>query len=103
MLAKKERLPRAHFSRRPVATVRFLYGSIRKVGEGTGVAIVVSKKISRTAAKRNLIRRRLYSILRPLVRNGALQGSYIIYPNKEALGASFSDLEHALHIALGTS
>lgn len=97
MLAKKERLPQAHFAKKPVATVRFLYGSIRKVGTETGIAVVVSKKVSRTAVKRNLIRRRFYSVLRPLVRSGALRGSYILYPNKEAIQASFGDVERALY------
>lgn len=100
MLAKKERLPRAHFAKRPVATVRFLYGSIRKVGTEAGIAVVVSKKTSRTAVKRNLVRRRFYNILRPLVRSGRLRGSYVVYPNKEALEATFADLERTLHATL---
>jgi ribonuclease P protein component len=66
-------------------------------GEGRG-AVVISKKVEASSAKRNALRRRLYAILRPLLKAG--HASVIVYPNKKALAVSFTELKASLEAAL---
>lgn len=100
MLSKKERVPRIAFTVRPISTSRFLYGSIKGFLANPAAAVVVSKKVCKTAPLRNKVRRRVYSILRPLIRAGTLKRAVIVYPNKEAVTAPFQDLKKSLIEAL---
>jgi len=100
MLSKKERVSRDDFGRQAMRVTRFLYGSIKEFSGKPSGAVVVSKKITPTAVARNKIRRRIYGIIRALIRKGALEKSVVVYPNKEALKAPFKDLKEALEKAL---
>lgn len=103
VLSKKERISRPDFSKRPIRTGRFAFGSFKVLPGAPGAAVVVSKKTCKTAPARNRLRRRVYSILRPLIRVGALARPVIIYPNKLALTAPFQDLKKELEKCLGVS
>ncbi|MES2134732.1 MAG: ribonuclease P protein component [Patescibacteria group bacterium] len=103
MLSKKERVSRLTFQKRPVRTGRFIYGSIKGFEGDPAGAVVVSKKVCRTAPARNKLRRRIYNILRPLIRTKALQGNVIVYPNALAMKAPFQELKKELEKRLGVS
>lgn len=96
MLPKAKRLSRSDFLKRPVRSVQFPFGSIKIIEGGMKAAVVISKKIVSSAAKRNLLRRRMYAILR----SHAGEHSLIVYPNKKALIAPFSELKQELERAL---
>ncbi len=100
MLAKEERVSRLDFAKRPTAVVRFIYGSIKGFSGTPSGAVVISKKTCPTAPERNKIRRRIYSIIRPLIRSGALTKPVIVYPNKAATIARFQDLKQELEKCL---
>ncbi len=100
MLPKASRLTRADFSARPVGQRAFSYGTLKLIPGAARAAVVVSKKISSKAVERNALRRRVYAALRPLKAAGALRGGLIVYPNKKAATASFSELKAALSAAL---
>ncbi len=86
MLAKKNRLSRKDFalvlgSKTSANTTHFLL----KKGLDSNlpkVAVSVSKKVSKKAVDRNLIRRRVYSVLRPMVKD--LSGAYLFITKKGA-------------------
>lgn len=97
MLKKNERLGRLRLASPKSPSVFFEYGSIRKSEGGKGVAVVISKKTCNTAVKRNLLRRRLYSILRSFIQDSTISKGVIVYPNKKAVSATFKSLESSLH------
>lgn len=100
MLSKKERVSRLTFQKRPARTGRFIYGSIKGFEGHPSGAVVVSKKVCKTAPERNKLRRRIYSIIRPLIRTGALTNVVVVYPNALALTAPFQELKKELEKAL---
>ncbi len=100
MLAKKERVPRLMFTKRPTRTGRFLYGSIKEFSGPPAAAVVVSKKVCKTAPMRNRTRRRVYSIVRGLLRRGIVKKTIIIFPTKDAATAPFQDLQKELERVL---
>ncbi len=102
MLKKSERLSRSRLSERSLARRSFAFGTITFLPGGPGAAVVVSKKISRTAIARNKIRRRVYSVVQRCIREGQLTRSVVIYPNKTALTAPFAALKAALEKALAS-
>jgi len=102
MLSKKERVSRLTFQKRPVRTGRFMYGSIKGFEGHPSGAVVVSKKVCPTAPERNKLRRRIYNIIRPLIRTGAVAGVVVVYPNSAARTAKFSELKKELEKALKT-
>jgi len=86
MLAKKNRLSRKDFtlvlgSKISANTAHFLL----KKGLDADlpkIAVSVSKKVSKKAVDRNLIRRRVYSVLKPLIND--LSGAYLFIAKKGA-------------------
>ncbi len=95
MLPKRQRFSRRSFPKRAGAGIPFLYGSVKKPAGPARAAVVLSKKTVPGAADRNRLRRRVYAILKQLVREDARHG-IIVYPNRVALQASFEDLKREL-------
>lgn len=95
MLPKSKRATRAIFSTKPVKRVAFAFGTASLYpGTPPRVAVVVSKKLARTAPVRNRLRRRVYSALHTIV--PALKMSVVVYPTRAALTAPLSELRTAL-------
>lgn len=95
MIPRSKRLPHAVFTGRPLRRAGFRYGSIafftNMPPQG---AVVVSKKVAKTAPVRNRIRRRVYHALRALLPNSG--HSVVIYPTKDVAKIPFKDLTEAL-------
>jgi ribonuclease P protein component len=100
MFPKTKRFSRSDFLKHQIRGVSFLFGSIRVVVGEPKAAVVVSKKVSSRAVSRNALRRRIYAILRSVLRSGYLRRAVIIYPNKKAAAASFAELKAELERAL---
>ena len=99
MLGYSMRLNRAIFEERPVKRVRFEYGTIAFYSRPKlGAAVVVSKKVARTAVVRNKIRRRVYRALAPLLK--AQTHALVVYPTPHAATVSYTDLVRALEQVL---
>lgn len=97
MLRKAHRLPYKVFTGRPKRRINFDFGTI-SLHEGSGqAAVIVSKRVYRRAVDRNRLRRR---VLHAIAKLHPLPVSMVVYPTKEALGASFADLVGALGAAL---
>jgi ribonuclease P protein component len=86
----------------PGTRVSFPYGSMKLIGGPPRGAVVISKKVAKTAPVRNRIRRRVYAILRGAFKTGEGSGSIIVYPNKDALSAPFQELERSILFALSS-
>ncbi len=56
-------------------------------------SVVVSKKVAKTAVKRNLIRRRFYSILREQARKFPQGSLVVLYVRAPSMKAKFRELE----------
>jgi ribonuclease P protein component len=97
MLPKKNRISKENFpspKRQGFRVFSQLFSVVFYKGEEEiRMAVVVSKKIAKTAVMRNRIRRKMYSILREGTKRTNKKGTLVIYPKKEALTAKFSVLE----------
>ena len=101
MLKKRERVSRADFRAKPLARIRFRYGSISILAlRAPKAAVVVSKKTYPRAVMRNRLRRRMYAAIREHIRSGRIKGSVVIYPTQDALRADFDDIRKHLADAL---
>ena len=101
MLPKRSRLTARELRalpRKGVIHISSPYFSARVVptpGSGGKFAVVVSKKVARSAVARNTLRRRLYAALREVgMVSFPVRG--VIYMKKEAVKAPFSVLREAL-------
>ncbi|MCR4334387.1 MAG: ribonuclease P protein component [Patescibacteria group bacterium] len=63
--------------------------------KGRKYAVVISKKIEKSAVKRNLLKRRIFSILRDNIPE-SFNGAIIVFPKKDSNKLSFSDLKKEL-------
>lgn len=101
MLAKKNRLPRAVFDTPPSARARFAYGTVAFFRHSPAAgAVVVSKKVAKSAVTRNRIKRRTYHALRPHL--AALTQSVVVYPRKDAADVPYQTFATALAEALAS-
>ncbi len=101
MLPKRSRLTTRELRALPregVIRISSPYFSARVVptpGSGGKFAVVVSKKVARSAVARNTLRRRLYAALREVgMPSFPIRG--VLYVKKEATEASFAVLREAL-------
>ncbi len=102
MLPKAKRLTKQEFNGGGGKRLPFRFGSIRVTpSDALKVSVVVSKKISKRAVDRNKIRRRVYAGVREVFRAGEPKKSFVVYPNKEILSATFRDVVRALSESLG--
>jgi ribonuclease P protein component len=68
-------------------------------GERPRISVTVSKKVIALAVGRNEMRRRVYSMISPLL--PTLKGSsVIVFPKKEGLIVPFNELERDLHLLM---
>lgn len=100
MLPKAKRLVRSDFARRPARTLPFAFGSVKIFPGEPKAAVVISKKVCSTATGRNLLRRRIYAIVRPFILEGRAKGQVIVFPNRAAVSVPFAELKSALVIVL---
>ncbi|MBI3573943.1 ribonuclease P protein component [Candidatus Kaiserbacteria bacterium] len=100
MLPKAQRLSRKDFLKRPLRAIAFPYGSVKIFFGDARAAVVISKKTAPKAVTRNALRRRIYSILQPLLVGVGTQHGFIVYPNKKALTAPFPELRDAIQKVL---
>lgn len=103
MLPKKERLKRIDFSRffsvgRRVNTP--LFQLIYSEYPSLHVSVVVSKKVSKLAVKRNKIRRRVYDVVRTYRKEAKTTGVYIFIMKAEAAGASYEEIRDVAQTAI---
>lgn len=94
-LSKTERLPRALVNAKGIRRA-CSYGSLKLLPPPPRAAVVVSKKIFKTAPLRNRVRRRVAGILRGFVRAKILTRAVVAYPNAAALSAPHAELTAAL-------
>ncbi len=101
MLAKRHRVTKGSFlsgqGQGRSFFVALLSLRMTKLGKMTPptVAVIVSKKVAKTAVSRNRIRRRVYEAVSPLIPS-MLQGTrYFLYPKKEVLSANFGDIKES--------
>lgn len=95
MLPKSQRVPRSSFgplieSRNSLHDKHF---SLKYVeGLGPRVAVSVSKKVSKSAVRRNKVRRRVYSTVSKII-PGLKKGLYLVVSRPGADKLSFFELE----------
>lgn len=101
MLPKKNRLNTSFFelvSKNGKRVDSFYFSGIcLKTVEKQGFSVVVSKKLSKTAPKRNAFRRRVYTAL---AQYKNLPHSYILFPKKTAMSADFGAIIEDLRLLL---
>tara|TARA_B100000508_G_scaffold78473_1_gene61024 strand:+ start:21221 stop:21553 length:333 start_codon:yes stop_codon:yes gene_type:complete len=81
MFRKKERLNRSDFDHYFKIGERHHFPEVTIItskSENRQVAVVVGKKVSKSAVRRNILRRRVYSLLRSELGNSSYQGVIII-------------------------
>ncbi len=108
MLPRKNRVPKGSFKNisresknfsTPIFTLRITNNSLQEEGR---VAIIVSKKVARTAVSRNKIRRKIYSQINPTWLKGSGFGFlFFIYPKKEILESKPKEIQEALQVVFG--
>ena len=101
MLSKKHRITTKEFKHLgrslrvwngPLFNIRFHNTDAR----APKFAVVVSKKVSASAVRRNILKRRLFSILRDVSTRVQQNLTIIIFVKKEAVGAPFHALKAAI-------
>lgn len=66
------------------------------------IGFVVGLKVSKSAVKRNRLKRQMREVVRLLLKDGKINSGYLIaiIAKDEALGAEYSDIEKSIHSAL---
>ena len=104
MLSKKHRITTREFKQLgrplrlwngPLFNIRFHSTEAR----APKFVVVVSKKVSASAVRRNILKRRLFSILRAFISRVQQNLAVVIFVKKEAVGASFQALKAAIESA----
>lgn len=81
-----------------LATIKVIKNEKRK---NSRVAVVISKKVMKSAVRRNLIRRRVYEIIRPdLPRLKYIYDIVIIISSGEAYTTTYDDLSKQINTLL---
>lgn len=94
MLRKALRLHHTTFSKTPLERRRFTYGSVSLFpGPRGSVAVIVPKRVLKSAVDRNRLQRRVRHIFQKIP---ALERGVAIYPTHDALTAPHADLSEAL-------
>lgn len=104
MLAKKERLTKSDFDRFFASGRRHhtpLFTLVYTPSADFHGAVVVPKKILKSAVKRNKVRRRMYDVLRRQSCSGGVCGVYILLMKPEGVTAPYTELKEALGTLLG--
>lgn len=105
MLPKKERLTRIAFNRFFSGGRRShtpLFTMIHAPYHELHVAVVVPKKVAKTAVVRNAIRRRVYESVRQYRKKYGLKGVYIFLAKQSIVEVDFTDLREVVYTQLRT-
>jgi len=103
MLPKKERLTSKMFDRFFSSGRRYnsdLWQIVFTPGDQFQAAVVVGKKVNKSAVKRNKIRRQIYNLLYRFKMDHNLKGSYLILTKPTIKAAPFASIKEELHSAL---
>ena len=106
MLKKKHRLTKNSFLHNSPQSRSFFDAlmTLRVTKDPTNtipkMAVVVSKKLTKTAVRRNRIRRRLHHAATPLLPKLSPGFLYVVHPKKETETVLFSELRESLRILL---
>lgn len=104
MLAKKERLNRAEFSRFFSGGTRYhssFFTIVFSPHAEFHASVVVPKKILSSAVKRNKLRRRTYDALRTFHIQKHITGVYIMLTKSQAVGAPYLAIRDDLEKFIG--
>lgn len=99
MLPKKKRLSKAAFNRffstgKKKHTKHFLF--VHAPHESFHASVVVPKKVVRTAAKRNRVRRRIYDILRNQEKQTGATGVFILIAKESVTESAYKNLQEEI-------
>lgn len=105
MLAKKQRLNLGKQENRQIFNNPIFSGELVKAygiagGSEFRAAVIVSKKKIKSAAARNLIKRRFFSAIKNWLQNNDIKGKIIFLATDEVKKASFSQIEKETKQAL---
>ncbi|OIO30197.1 hypothetical protein AUJ77_03620 [Candidatus Nomurabacteria bacterium CG1_02_43_90] len=96
MISKKNRISKHGFPEDQIRGFRVFSHSFTAVfyqsTEEHRVAVVVSKKMAKTAVLRNLLRRRSYDAISPCLK-GSSTTVVVVFPKKELPSTNFIDLK----------
>ena len=94
MFSRRDRYPRSLFSAAHKNGIRRSSEHFRVIipHEGRGYAVVIPKKVIKSAVGRHKLKRTVFSLLRELPRPTAL----IVFPKAEATGVHYQDLKTEL-------
>jgi ribonuclease P protein component len=99
MLKKKERLKTADFNRSFSSGIRKhsrFFTFIHESGASFHAAVVVGKKIFKSAVKRNRLRRQIYDILYRIKKSQNVTGTYIVLVKGATTTVPFATLKEEL-------
>ncbi|MBL7045951.1 MAG: ribonuclease P protein component [Parcubacteria group bacterium] len=83
---------------------RFLAVKYVNGGDAAKISVVVSKKVSKGATKRNKVKRRVREIARKFIKEGRMpNGSFVIIALPDALDALVADMSEDLFAVLNRS
>ena len=103
MLPKKERLSREEFNRFFLLGKRY-YSPIFQIvytrQPKLHVSVVISKKITKLAVKRNKIRRQIYDIVRNYRTEEKTNGVYIFLVKQPILEMKYDEMKQVVHTML---
>lgn len=68
--------------------------------ESLKVGVVVSSKITKSAIRRNKIKRQIYSVLSSFIKEKKIKAMILIFPKREVLNIKFLDLKKELYNVL---
>lgn len=103
MLPKKERLTSKMFDRFFKSGQRYnndLWQVVYSPGAKFQAAVVVGKKVDKSAVKRNKLRRQVYNLLYRQNQEGQLNGIYLILTKPSIKTAPFAEIKEQLRSTL---
>jgi len=103
MLPKKERLTSKMFDRFFSSGRRHncdLWQIVYSPAAGFQAAVVVGKKVEKSAVKRNKIRRQVYNLLYRYKQDNGPKGSYLILTKPAIKNVAFATIKEQLHSSL---
>ncbi len=103
MLPKKERLTSKMFDRFFSSGRRYnsdLWQLVYSPGAEFQAAVVVGKKVHKSAVKRNKIRRQVYNLLYRYKQDNKLKGSYLLLTKPAIKTVAFATIKEQLHSSL---
>ncbi|PIR85072.1 hypothetical protein COU15_02770 [Candidatus Kaiserbacteria bacterium CG10_big_fil_rev_8_21_14_0_10_45_20] len=100
MLPKQKRIRKEDFpQKKPLARGAFSWGTVSLFsGESFAVAVIVSKKVFKTAVMRNKARRRVYMAVKKV--GAEPDARLLVYPNRGFFDTSFRSMQEDIRTFL---